>query len=54
MARVLHYRIHNLPQFVYFNHAIHVNKGIGCVSCHGRVDQMPFTYQDQSLLMRCG
>jgi hypothetical protein len=45
-------RIHNLPQFVYFNHAIHVNKGIGCVSCHGRVDQMAFTYQDQSLLMR--
>jgi hypothetical protein len=44
-------RIHNLPQFVYFNHSIHVNKGVGCVSCHGRVDEMPFTYQDQSLLM---
>ena len=33
-------RVHNLPDFVYFNHAIHVNKGVGCVSCHGRVDEM--------------
>ena len=32
--------VHNLPDFVYFNHAIHVNKGVGCVTCHGRVDQM--------------
>jgi hypothetical protein len=44
-------RLHNLPQFVYFDHSIHVNKGVGCVSCHGRVDQMPLTYQTQSLLM---
>ncbi len=44
-------RIHNLPQFVYFNHSIHVNKGVGCVSCHGRIDEMPFTYQESSLLM---
>ncbi|HMF12639.1 MAG TPA: cytochrome c3 family protein [Gemmataceae bacterium] len=44
-------RIHNLPEFVYFDHSIHVNKGVGCVQCHGRVDQMPFTYQEQSLLM---
>lgn len=44
-------RVHNLPQFVYFNHRIHVNKGIGCVECHGRVDRMPFTYQEKSLLM---
>lgn len=44
-------RIHNLPQFAYFDHSIHVNKGIGCVECHGRVDEMPFTYQDKSLLM---
>jgi hypothetical protein len=36
---------------VFFNHSIHVKKGIGCVSCHGRVDEMPFTYQAQSLLM---
>jgi hypothetical protein len=44
-------RIHNLPEFVYFNHSIHVNKGVGCVECHGRVDRMPFTYQEKSMLM---
>jgi hypothetical protein len=44
-------RVYNLPGFVYFDHSIHVQKGIGCVSCHGRVDQMPFLYQAQSLLM---
>ena len=33
-------RVHQLPDFVYFNHSIHVNKGVGCVECHGRVDQM--------------
>jgi hypothetical protein len=44
-------RIHNLPQFVYFDHSIHIKKGVGCVTCHGRVDQMPFTYQEESLLM---
>ena len=33
-------RVYKVPEFVYFNHAIHVNKGVGCVSCHGRVDQM--------------
>jgi len=44
-------RIHNLPQFAYFNHSIHINKGVGCVECHGRIDEMPFTYQDKSLLM---
>lgn len=45
-------RVHNLPRFVYFDHSIHVNKGVACVRCHGRVDQMPLTYQDQSLLMQ--
>jgi hypothetical protein len=40
-----------LPDFVYFDHSIHVNKGIGCVSCHGRVDQMPLTRQTTSLYM---
>jgi hypothetical protein len=34
-------RVHNLPDHVYFNHSIHVQKGVGCVTCHGRVDQMP-------------
>ncbi|MFL5243439.1 MAG: cytochrome c3 family protein [Gemmataceae bacterium] len=44
-------RVHNLPGFVYFNHSVHIHKGIGCVSCHGRVDEMPLTWQTQSLLM---
>jgi hypothetical protein len=44
-------RIHNLPGFVYFDHSIHVSKGVGCVSCHGRIDEMPLTYQVHSLLM---
>ncbi len=44
-------RIYNLPGFVYFDHSIHVQKGVGCSSCHGRIDDMPFTYQVPSLLM---
>jgi hypothetical protein len=44
-------RIHDLPDYVYFNHQIHVNKGIGCASCHGRVDEMPLMYQQSSLQM---
>jgi hypothetical protein len=44
-------RVHDLPDFVYFNHSIHVNKGVGCASCHGRVDQMPMVYQAASLQM---
>jgi hypothetical protein len=44
-------RVYNLPGFVYFDHSIHVQKGIGCSSCHGRIDEMPFTYQVPSLLM---
>src|SRR2546426_12136886 len=44
-------RVHNLPGFVYFDHSIHIHQGIGCVSCHGRIDEMPFTYQVPSLLM---
>jgi hypothetical protein len=45
-------RVHYLADFVYFNHSIHVNKGIGCETCHGRVDQMPLTWQENSLLMQ--
>jgi len=45
-------RVHDLPDFVYFNHAIHLKKGIGCESCHGRVDQMPLIHQANSLQMR--
>jgi hypothetical protein len=44
-------RVHDLPDFVYFNHSIHVKKGVGCETCHGRIDQMPLTYQQNSLLM---
>jgi hypothetical protein len=34
-------KVHDLPDFVYFNHSIHIKKGVGCETCHGRVDQMP-------------
>src|SRR5271166_2806416 len=44
-------RVHDLPEFVYFNHSIHINKGIGCASCHGRVDQMPLMYKVNTLKM---
>ena len=44
-------RVNDLPDFVYFNHSIHVKKGVGCATCHGRVDQMPLMYQAQSLQM---
>jgi hypothetical protein len=45
-------RIHDLPDFVYFNHSIHVKKGVGCVTCHGRVDQMPLMWKVNSLDMQ--
>lgn len=44
-------RVHDLPDYVYFNHSAHVARGVGCVSCHGRVDQMEEVYQDQPLSM---
>ena len=44
-------RVHDLPDFVYFNHSIHVAKGIGCNVCHGPVDRMPLMYQFASLQM---
>jgi hypothetical protein len=44
-------RVHDLPDFVYFNHAIHVAKGIGCESCHGRVDKMPLMRKASTLHM---
>jgi predicted CXXCH cytochrome family protein len=44
-------KVHDLPEFVYFNHSIHVNKGVGCAQCHGRVDQMPTVHQYASLTM---
>jgi hypothetical protein len=45
-------KVHDLPDFVYFNHSIHVKKGVGCETCHGRVDRMPLMYQNASLEMR--
>jgi hypothetical protein len=44
-------RVYSLPDFVYFNHSIHVDKGVGCVTCHGRVDQMPLMAKAQTLHM---
>jgi Zn ribbon nucleic-acid-binding protein len=44
-------RVHDLPDFVYFDHSIHVKKGVGCESCHGRVDEMPLTWRENSLNM---
>jgi hypothetical protein len=44
-------RVNQLPDFVYFNHSIHINKGVGCDTCHGPVDQMPLMYQQNSLQM---
>ena len=44
-------RVHDLPDYVYFDHSIHIAKGVGCVSCHGRVDEMPLLRQASSLQM---
>jgi hypothetical protein len=44
-------RVNQVPNFVYFNHSIHINKGVGCNSCHGPVDKMPLMYQQESLQM---
>jgi hypothetical protein len=44
-------RVHDLPDYVYFNHSIHVNKGVGCSSCHGDVANMPAVYQVNTLQM---
>jgi len=45
-------KVHDLPDFVYFNHSIHVKKGVGCETCHGRVDQMSLMSQKNNLEMR--
>ena len=44
-------RVHDLPDYAYFNHSIHVAKGVGCSTCHGRIDLMPAVYQAASLQM---
>ncbi len=45
-------RVHDLPDHVYFDHSAHVNKGIGCATCHGRVDEMPLVWKEQPLFMK--
>ena len=44
-------KIHDLPDYAYFNHAAHVTRGVSCVSCHGRIDQMEVVYQHERLSM---
>lgn len=44
-------RVHDLPDFVFFDHSIHVSKGVGCSTCHGRVDQMPLMIRQNTLNM---
>ncbi len=44
-------RVHDLPDYAYFNHAAHVTRGVGCVECHGRVDKMEVVYQHETLSM---
>ena len=45
------YKVHMLPDYVFFNHSAHVNKGVGCVECHGRVDRMERVRQEKPLSM---
>ena len=44
-------QIHKVPDYVFFNHSVHVNRGVSCVECHGRVDEMEEVYQAKSLSM---
>ncbi len=44
-------RVHVLPDYVFFDHSIHIHKGVGCSTCHGRVDQMPLTWRVNTLFM---
>jgi hypothetical protein len=44
-------RLHDLPDYVYFDHSIHVAKGVGCTTCHGQVNKMPLMWQESSLQM---
>ncbi len=44
-------RIHKLPEYAYFNHAVHVNKGVSCIACHGPINEMKVVYHHQPLTM---
>jgi hypothetical protein len=48
---ILWTRVHDLPDFVYFDHGIHIHQGVGCETCHGRVDRMPLTWKAESMRM---
>jgi len=45
-------RVHDLPDFVYFNHSVHISRGVSCVSCHGRIDKMEIVTQVEPLSMK--
>ena len=45
-------QVHKAPDYVYFNHSVHINRGVSCVSCHGRVDQMDVVYHAESHAMK--
>jgi hypothetical protein len=45
-------KVHRLGDFAYFNHGIHISKGVGCSTCHGQVNQMPLVFQANTLLMQ--
>jgi len=45
-------RVNAVPDFVYFNHSIHINKGVGCTTCHGPIAEMNITWRANSLYMR--
>jgi formate-dependent nitrite reductase cytochrome c552 subunit len=44
-------KIHQVPDYVYFNHSIHVNRGISCVECHGKINEMEVVHHDKPLSM---
>jgi hypothetical protein len=44
-------KVHDLPDYVYFNHSIHLNKGMGCSTCHGQINEMPWVYKVNTLYM---
>src|SRR5690606_40674766 len=44
-------RVHEMPDYVFFNHSVHVNRGISCVACHGRIDQMEVVQHSEPLSM---
>ena len=45
-------RVHDLPDYAYFHHGVHIQKGVGCVSCHGRVDKMPLMWKEEPMTMQ--